>query len=295
MTLMKFKEFYPDYRSTSTSDGFNGYAIDDLKNFSVYSLENDKVGSVHDILVDTQDGRIRYFVVDTGFWVLGKKVLLPVGRANIDPVNNRIYVGGMTKKQVEELPNYDELDKVDYNYEEQVRNVYRPIGLTPELTEDQSKRKASKASLSRSADTYRYEEDADLYDLSDRNHQGLKLYEERLIANKKRQKAGEVSIGKHVETETARTTVPVEKERVVIDRTTPTQPTAIDPSAEAFQEGEVAHMDVYEETPDIRKEAFVREEVRVRKEVEQDIVTAEESIRREQLDVDTQGQSIVEH
>ncbi|KAM3100758.1 YsnF/AvaK domain-containing protein [Phormidesmis sp. 146-12] len=113
------------------------------------------------------------------------------------------------------------------------------------------------------------------------NHQGLKLYEERLIASKKRQKTGEVSIGKHVETTTA--------------RTTPTQPTTIDPSDAAFREGEVAHMNVYEETPDIRKEGFVQEEVRVRKEVEQDTVTAEEPIRREQLDVDTQGQLIVEH
>ncbi|KAM3113410.1 YsnF/AvaK domain-containing protein [Phormidesmis sp. 146-33] len=101
--------------------------------------------------------------------------------------------------------------------------------------------------------------------------------------------------GKHVETTTARTTVPIEKERVVIDRTTPIQPTTIDPSDAAFREGEVAHMNVYEETPDIRKEGFVQEEVRVRKEVEQDTVTAEEPIRREQLDVDTQGQLIVEH
>ncbi|KAM3094743.1 PRC and DUF2382 domain-containing protein [Phormidesmis sp. 146-35] len=256
MALMKFKEFYPDYRSTSTSDGFD---IDDLKNFSVYADGNDKVGSVHDILVDAQDGRIRYFVVDTGFWVFGKKVLLPVGCANVDNSDNRIYVSGMTKEQVEELPNYDELDKIDYNYEEQVRNVYRPIGLTPGLAKDQSKQKTSKTSLPCSSDTYRYEDDADLYDLS--NHQGLKLYEERLITSKKRQKTGEVSIGKHVETTTARTTVPIEKERVVIDCTTPTQPTAINPSDAAFREGEVAHMDVYEETPDIRKEAFVREEV----------------------------------
>jgi hypothetical protein len=72
--------------------------------------------------------------------------------------------------------------------------------------------------VSRSCDSYRYEQDADLYDLSDRNHQGLKLYEERLLADKKRQKTGEVTISKHVETETARATILVEKERVVIER-----------------------------------------------------------------------------
>jgi uncharacterized protein (TIGR02271 family) len=132
-----------------------------------------------------------------------------------------------------------------------------------------------------------------LYDLSDRNHQGLKLYEERLIADKKRKKTGEVTIGKHVETETARTSIPVEKERVVIEHSTPKQTSAVDAN-NAFRNEQIAHVDVYEETPDIRKEAVVREEVRVRKEVEQDVAIAEDTIRREQLDVDTQGRPTIE-
>lgn len=281
MALMKFDELYPNYRDTSSSDGFN---IDDLKQFSVYADGNDKVGSVSDILVDTQDGRIRYLVVDTGFWIFGKKVLLPVGLASINYDDQRIYVNSMTKQQVEDLPNFDELDKVDYDYEERVRNIYRPVGVTPAVIPNQAPQ---------DQDSYRYEQDADLYDLSDRNHQGLKLYEERLLADKKRQKTGEVTVGKHVETTTARASVPVEKERVVIERTAPTQASKAKPG-EAFQDQQVAHLDVYEETPDIRKEAFVREEVRVRKEVEQDIATSEETIRREELDVQTEGRPTIE-
>jgi stress response protein YsnF len=38
------------------------------------------------------------------------------------------------------------------------------------------------------------------------------LYEERLVANKKTPSDREVVVGKHVETETARVSVPVEKE-----------------------------------------------------------------------------------
>jgi len=53
-------------------------------------------------------------------------------------------------------------------------------------------------------------------------------------------------------------------------------------------------MDIYEETPDIRKEAVVREEVRVKKVVEQDTVQVQESIRREELDIDTQGRPVAE-
>jgi uncharacterized protein (TIGR02271 family) len=64
----------------------------------------------------------------------------------------------------------------------------------------------------------------------------------------------------------------------------------IDADSLQFQEGEVARIELYEETPDIRKEAFVREEVRVKKVVEQQTVEAQDTIRKERLDIDTQGE-----
>jgi stress response protein YsnF len=53
-------------------------------------------------------------------------------------------------------------------------------------------------------------------------------------------------------------------------------------------------MDIYEETPEIRKEAVVREEVRVRKEVEHDTVETQDTVRREELDVNTSNLPIEE-
>ena len=110
-----------------------------------------------------------------------------------------------------------------------------------------------------------------------------------MVADKERHKAGEVSIGKHVETETAKVAVPVEKERIVIERTTPTNERAVAPGTADFSGGEVKNVDIYEETAEIGKEAFVREEVKVRKEVERDTVEAQETLRREELDVDVDG------
>jgi uncharacterized protein (TIGR02271 family) len=282
MALLKIEDFYPNYRDDSTDVG-------DLKNYSVYAVGDDKVGSVSDILVDEQTGKLRYFVVDTGFWVFGKKVLLPVGMATIDRNDNRIYAKTLLKEQVENLPDFNDLETVDYDYEEQVRGVYRPAADTSAKTKTSAK--TQPASYDRSS--YSYEQEPSLYDISDRDNQSLKLYEERLVASKQRQKTGEVAIGKRVETETARVTVPVEKERVVIERTAPTDARAIDPGNADFREGEVARMDVYEETPDIHKEAVVREEVKVKKVVERDTVTAEEQLRREELDIDTQGRPIL--
>lgn len=51
-------------------------------------------------------------------------------------------------------------------------------------------------------------------------------------------------------------------------------------------------MEVYEETPDIHKEISVREEVRIGKEVEHEKVEAEETLRREKLDLDVQSRPV---
>jgi uncharacterized protein (TIGR02271 family) len=295
MVLYKLEDVSADYRGTD----FDNYEIRD---FDVYSDINDeKVGTVKNILVD-DTGRFRYLVVDTGFWIFGKQVLLPVGRSRISYADSRVYATGLTREQVESLPDFNDLERVDYDYEEQVRGVYRtPFAETPLETSTPVEATApvdtpsayaettARTTTPRTTDdrhTYTYDHEPDLYSTSERNHQNLKLYEERLIANKTRAKTGEVAVGKHVETERANVSVPVEKERVVIERTTPTDVgRTASPGEVNFREGEVARMDVYEETPDIRKEAVVSEEVNVKKVVETDTVEAQENLRREELDV----------
>ncbi|MEG4233929.1 DUF2382 domain-containing protein [Microcoleus sp. Pol11C3] len=281
MALQKLAEFYPNYQEEI-------FAGDDIKGFDVYAGDSDeKVGTVYDALVD-DTGRFRYLVIDTGIWIFGKKVLLPIGSARFDYGARRVHATGLRNKaQAEQLPAYNDLEAVDYDREEQVRGVYRNQGTAATST-------ATPASYDRS--NYSYDIDRPLYETNEQQHQNLKLYEERLIANKHRAKTGEVAVGKRVETETARASVPIEKERVVIDRVTPVEAGRVVSVGEAdFQSGEVARMEVYEETADIHKEAFVREEVNVRKEVVRTTVEGEETLRREELDVKTDGTAVVDN
>lgn len=294
MALHKIKDYYPDYKDQLDDHDVVGY--------SLYA-NNDKVGSVDDLLVD-DDGKFRYLVVNTGAWIFGKKVLLPIGKAQIDYSNRRVQVTGLTREQVENLPEYDG-SLVDYDHEEKVRGVYRPgysdrsgaaldspvsLDATPGRA-DRNLTPAGSSMETYDRDSYTYDRDMELYDIGDRN-QNLKLYEERLIADKSRRRTGAVAVGKHTETETVNVSVPVEKERVVIERVTPSSEAVS--GTDAFREGEVVRMEVYEETPDIRKETFVREEVKVRKEVERNTVDAQETIRKERLSVDKDGNPIVQ-
>ncbi|MEY4518947.1 MAG: hypothetical protein RLZZ499_1546, partial [Cyanobacteriota bacterium] len=127
-------------------------------------------------------------------------------------------------------------------------------------------------------------------DLGDRDK--IRLYEERLLVNKHRTKAGEVSIGKHVETETAEVAVPVKKERIVIERSNAVNATPVDSGTVDFTDAETIRLEAYEEKAKIQKEAFVREEVNIHKEIEQDTVNAQETIRHEELDIEADGDVI---
>ena len=301
MPLFKIEDFNPNYRKEAFDGG-------DVKGLDVHAgRTEEKIGSIYDVLVD-QTGRFRYFVIDTGFWVFGKKVLLPVGRCRVDTDAQRLYATGIaTKEQAEKLPEYHDSMTVDYDYEERVRHVYRTPSVETSLPVETSgvlgvasqaptprrvSHHPSAASSSRNA--YTYEQEPSLYQMNEQEHQRFRLYEERLIANKSRRQTGEVAIGKRVESETARVSVPVEKERIVIERQTPEAVGSMVNSSDLdFKEGEVVHMRVYEETADITKQAFVREEVNIRKEVERDTVDVTETLRREELEVDVNGKPVL--
>ncbi|MEH1807140.1 MULTISPECIES: PRC-barrel domain-containing protein [unclassified Nostoc] len=119
MALYKLGEYNPNYKDEI-------FDANDIKKIDVYADDN-RVGFVVNILVDESDGRFRYFIIDTGFWIFGKRVLLPVGLARLDYEKKHLFVPKLTKDQVKNLPEFSEDLAIDNDYEEKVRGVYRPL------------------------------------------------------------------------------------------------------------------------------------------------------------------------
>ena len=71
-------------------------------------------------------------VVDTGFWIFGKKRMIPAGVVQrIDPDDKKVYVG-MTKDQIKNAPDYD-ADKHaadETGYHKEVGDYYQPHAAT---------------------------------------------------------------------------------------------------------------------------------------------------------------------
>ena len=102
---------YRDYESWTDKDitGFDVEAVDG------------GIGSVDEA---TYDAGASYIVVDTGPWILGKKVLLPAGVIQrVDQLNRRVFVN-RTKDQIENAPEWDESAYRDMPYRRTVGDYY---------------------------------------------------------------------------------------------------------------------------------------------------------------------------
>jgi hypothetical protein len=93
------------YRTDLWSD--SGQA--NLVGYDVEAIDG-HIGKIDEATTETSR---QYVVVDTGFWIFGKKRLIPAGMVSrVDQANHKVYVS-MTKDQIKQAPDYDEAMTTD--------------------------------------------------------------------------------------------------------------------------------------------------------------------------------------
>jgi hypothetical protein len=81
-------------------------------------------GSIGTVLTASYEAAESHLVVDTGSWLLSKKVVLPAGVvARVDRDQKRVYVN-RTKDQIKDAPEFDEATYADSGYREQLSGYY---------------------------------------------------------------------------------------------------------------------------------------------------------------------------
>lgn len=237
--------------------------------YKVVTDTGEEVGSVNDFVADTS-GRIRYLVIDTGFWIFGKKILVPVGMVDVNDERRVIVISGMTKEQAERLPAYDESRPIDERYEAAVIEGFAP-GY-------------------RQKGEYKGVEYEKMPQFT--SPERIRLLEEHLVVDKHREKKGEVHLRKTVETHTETVEVPVTEERLVIEHHPVSEAeTAEEVAGEAMRtvemrEGEEINVPLYKEEVDVTRRTVPAEEVTVRKTEETTTRNIREDVKKEHLDVD---------
>lgn len=95
----------------------------DLTDFEVEATDGE-VGKVDDATYENGSGEI---IVDTGPWILGKKVMLPAGTIErIDFDEQKIYVD-RTKEEIKEAPEYDASGYADQEYRLRLGGYYADL------------------------------------------------------------------------------------------------------------------------------------------------------------------------
>lgn len=124
------------------------------------------------------------------------------------------------------------------------------------------------------------------------NKEHIQLKEEQLDVGTTEVQTGEVTVNKTVNEETQTVDVPVTHEEVTIERHPVTDGTPIDGSLDL--EDETLVVPVNEEQIDVNKRAVVTDEVTVNKETKEDVKQVSDTVRKENLDVQTHGDVTVE-
>jgi hypothetical protein len=98
-------------------------SMDDLKEYTIHATDGD-VGHVKDLYFDDEGWAIRYFVVDTGGWLMGRKVLItPIAIGTPDWDKKTLPVG-ITMDQVKNSPAIDTEKPVSRQHENDYLGYY---------------------------------------------------------------------------------------------------------------------------------------------------------------------------
>lgn len=230
----------------------------DIRGWDVKTRDGRDIGEVEELIVDLSARKVRYVEVDLdreGFGLReSRKVSIPVESAEINRRDQTVMVTGLSRDAIAAMPQ-------------------------SEYGTGRSSTTARETTTTGRESSYG----------RDQGKTAIPRTEEELHVGKRRQEAGEVVVGKHVETEHVSEPVTVERERVHVERR-PVQGEAR--ASEARFENEEIRIPVVEEEIITEKRPVVKEELVVSKETIRDTENVEADLRKERFDVRKDGRVI---
>jgi len=107
-------------------------AADKVEGTAVYNMAREKIGSIENVMIDKQSGKVAYAVMSFGgFLGMGDSHHpLPWSMLRYDTQAGG-YVVNIDKKTLEGAPSYGSRDRIDWDDEKWGRRVHDYYGATP--------------------------------------------------------------------------------------------------------------------------------------------------------------------
>lgn len=227
-----------------------------------FSETGEKIGKVGQVYVDDETSEPAWATVQTGLFGM-KESFVPLQRASYDGDHLTVPYG---KDEVKDAPSIDPDGHIE---REEETALYRHYGLEPGTTDTRATTGTAGTTESSGAP-----DDA------------MTVSEEHLTACTTQETTGKARLRKYVTTEDVTETVPVRKERAVLE-TEPVTEENVDRATDgpAFTERE-HEVTLHEERPVVAKEETPVERVRLRTESETGEETVTGQVRKEHVDVE---------
>lgn len=256
-----------------------------LPGSTAHDRNGEKVGKIGQLYVDDESGRPKWATVATGLFGTSES-FVPLERAELDGDQNLRLA--YDKDTIKDAPRVDADGHIE---ESEEARLYEHYGL--------SGTGVSGVSGDRDTDTDRTAPVGDDRDVAagtasiTGEHTSMTRNEERLQVGTEQVETGRLRLRKYVTTEDQTVSVPVKKEKLVVDR----QPLEGDEARAAGTIGdsgeEVEEITLREERPVVDKETVAVEEVNVGKETVTEEQTVSDTIRKEHVDVEEEGTGTV--
>ena len=100
--------------------------VDDLRGAEVYGVNDEKLGTIDDVIFDHSNGEIRYILLKTGGLLSGKRIMVPANRVEPYGHHDDKFYAELDKERLEMLPEFNnetlknegDWAKFEKNYEE---------------------------------------------------------------------------------------------------------------------------------------------------------------------------------
>jgi uncharacterized protein (TIGR02271 family) len=249
---------------------------------TAYGQDGEKIGKVGQLFLDDQTGQPEFVTINTGFFGSSES-FVPVADATFD--GDRLVVP-FDKNKVKDAPNVD-LDGRHLDESEEQR-LYEYYGMSSTSSYTDTDRTAGYVDTTRTSDTDRdITSGTEGYDTSGpTTDDAMTRSEEQVRVGTTSQEAGRVRLRKYVTTEHETHTVPVRKERAVLE-TEPITDGNVGAATSGPDISEEEHEVVLrEERATVDKTVEPVERVRLGTETTTDEQTVTEEVRKEQVEVE---------
>jgi len=235
--------------------------------YKVLDRNGDKVGTVNDLWPDDSNAGYSFIGVHTG-WLLGKNHIVPADGIQINHADRTVTLP-LTAEAIKSAPDFDVSGDMEENEQLRIRRHYgdaiAPTGRSSVPTPSPSPVGRTKNATST----------ADVVDVP--------LREEKVKVGTREVEGGSVRLRRIVRTETVNVPVELRTEEVVIDRISADE--ATDATSDEIGEKEIV-IPISRQEPVVQKTTQVSGVVRARKTSTKDTQQIQESVRKEDVEVD---------